>query len=71
MRITAEMRNGGVTESGLTLFDKEGNCYHWITKHYQHPLFFALKDEYFKVRMTVTENNWGQKLVKNVRIINK
>lgn len=68
MRITLEVRNGGVTESGLLLIDKEGNSFHWITKQISHPLFYT--EEYMKVSMTVTDNAWGTgKNAKNVRII--
>lgn len=59
----------GVTESGLLLVDKENNFYHWITKHYGHPLFFALNDEWYKVKMTAFNKNLNQTIVKNVRII--
>lgn len=68
MRITAEVRNRNITESGIVLVDKEGNAYHWITKHYGHPLFFT--DEWIKVRMTVKDDIWGtDKDAKNVRLV--
>lgn len=69
MRITVEVRNGGVTESGLSLFDREENGYHWITKHYSHPLFYLLDNEWLRVRMTVTDGLWGNKIAKNVRVV--
>lgn len=69
MRITVDVRVIGVTESGLSLADRDGNGYHWITKHHGHPLFFALSGEWYKVRMTVTKGWWGQNIAKNVRII--
>lgn len=72
MRITTEVRKGNYTESGLILLDKEGNSFHWLTKHYSHPLFFGLDYEYFLVSMTVTDDMWGLgKNAKNVRIIKK
>ena len=68
MRITVEVKNGGVTESGLLLIDREGNSYHWITKQYGHPLFFT--NDWTKVRMTVTDDVWGTgKNAKNVRLV--
>lgn len=68
MRISAEVRNGGLTESGMVLIDKEGNSYHWITKHYGHPLFFT--DDWVMVRMTIKDDIWGTgKDAKNVRLV--
>lgn len=69
MRIEVEVRNGGVTESGLLLFDREGNSYHWITRHHKHPLFFTLEKEWTKVRMTVSKGDWEQNIAKNVRVV--
>lgn len=69
MRIEREVRNGGTTESGLSLFDRDGVHYHWITRRYSHPLFFSLSGEWFKVRMTVGKDFWGNNIVKNVRIV--
>lgn len=68
MRIKAEVRNNGVTDSGLALVDKEGNCYHWITRHYSSPLFYMLSNEWLEVSMTVSKGWWGQNIAKNVRV---
>ena len=68
MRIEKEVRNGGVTESGLTLIDRDGKSYHWVTKHYGHRLFFLNDDEWVKVKMTIHKTIYDTKIVKNVRI---
>jgi hypothetical protein len=68
MRITLEVKNKSITESGMILVDKEGNTYHWITKHYNHPLFFTT--DWVMVRMTITNDVWGNgKNAKNVRLV--
>ncbi|AZF89350.1 hypothetical protein Goe5_c02440 [Bacillus phage vB_BthM-Goe5] len=69
MRITVEVRNGGVTESGLSLVDRDGNRYHWITRRYSSPLFYLLDNEWLKVRLTVLEDGWGIKFARNVRVV--
>lgn len=70
MRITLEVKNSSITENGMMLLDKEGNIYHWITKHYSHPLFFT--NEWVRVKMTILDNAWGHgKIAKNVRLIKK
>lgn len=69
LRIEKEVRNGGITEGGLTLLDKDGEQYHWITKQYNHPLFFSLSGEWYKVTMTLSKGHWGQNIVKNVRVV--
>lgn len=70
MRVTLEIQNKNITESGLMLIDKEGNTYHWITKQYNHPLFFT--HDWVIARMTITDDVWGTgKNVKNVMLVEK
>ena len=64
-----EVKKTGITESGLSLIDRQGNSYHWVTKQYNHELYFT--DEFIKVRMTVEDGLWGNKVVRNVRIVKR
>lgn len=68
-RIEKEIRTGCVTESGLTLFDKEGVQYHWVTKQILHPLFTMGANEWVTVKMTISKGHWGQNIAKNVRMV--
>lgn len=68
-RIRKEVRYGGYTESGMTLFDREGIQYHWITKQVLHPLFTMGANEWTTVTMTISQGDWGMNIAKNVRIV--
>lgn len=70
-RIRKEVRYAGNTESGMTLFDREGVQYHWVTKQVLHPLFTMGENEWTTVTMTVTPGDWGLTIAKNVRMVKK
>jgi hypothetical protein len=70
MRKCLEVRNIGVTEIGMTLADREGNTYHWVTKNHSHPLFFT--NDWIEVRMTIFNDSlYSRAFAKNVRLISK
>lgn len=70
MRKELEVCNIGYTEQGISLIDKDGNYYHWITKTKDSPLIYSKRNEWFKVRANEYETKSGRrKILKNVRII--
>lgn len=68
-RLRVRVRNAGVTESGLSLVDEKGVRYHWITRQYSHPLFYANANESFLVTFGVEVDSWGRNVAKNVRLV--
>lgn len=68
VRIEKEVRVFRTTKNEVSLYDREGVAYHWITKHTEHKLFYALDHEWFKVRMSLWKGLWGRNNVRNVRI---
>lgn len=67
MRIEAEVKKVGTTESGMSIKDREGKYYHWITKAFNHDLWFT--DDFIKVKMTIVHEDRYGITVKNIRVI--
>lgn len=69
MRITLDVCNIGYTEQGISLLDKEGNHYHWITKTKISPLIYSSRNEWFKISANLCETMNGKRILKNVRVV--
>lgn len=68
-RLTVRVQVGGTTESGLSLHAEDGSSYHWVTRAHTSPLFYANRNEWFKVTLTSSVDSWGRRVAKNVRVI--
>lgn len=71
-RLKCEVMNVGVTESGMTLKDKEGDFYHWLTKSHSHRLFFMKDWVWASMTLLLDETEKsGKNIVKNIRLVSK
>ena len=70
-RIKIKVRVTGNTESGLSLQDEKGETYHWFSKSYSSPLFYATNDEWFTISagLFIYDNPTPKKGLKNVRVL--
>ncbi len=57
------------TESGLSLVTDAGVRYHWVSRAYNSPLFYARTGEWFSVSLTEATDSWGRLVAKNVRVL--
>ena len=70
-RIHLFVKAFATTEQRISLIDKKGNYYHWITKNYKSPLFYSIGDEWFEVTATLikSQSDYEQNRLKNIRIL--
>lgn len=70
-RLRMKVEVVGTFEQGISLKGENGKVYHWFTKSYSSPLFYAVTGDFFDISATtfIYDHPTPRTGLKNVRVL--